>query len=1125
MFTYSQFSSILWYIFSKIVCLIVAYLLGLHFGPSCPAWLVNGLISATFLVYYWHMIIAWVKSAIASSSTMRSPCSWVYRKLMVSYSNHVSWVTAFRTVNLNWVDGDDSSASRYRGNPHAFDATIRSRAGTFIDKVLAQMGRTHDQVYDVQKGTSDNIGSSLIYDPVDVLSDHNSLVKGMPLRLIDVDYYLDMSDILSRFEPTILYSQVPHAAQATAASDGHTYYIQDNTVHYEAHCGYAATHGLWNYGVDYLHVCYGNWLQRTLGFTATYHYRVLRRSFSTGRAVIMLIPHHRVPWYGALFSGLCKRFELRRHKLNFPGVAHGWSAFEVFTEKGPYVTFAAEGPYSHPVQVRRDIFCKAVDVARHCRTKPSEHSIYSLTNRKDTLLLAEFALDCVTYGHKLDTFHLGLGPVELLPCENDPKCPCQSCKTVREPSDSLDYKLGPHNTTDLPSSSVSVASTSVVVDAAVLCPVRDSEAAKVAISGRVAEMQKAAEKNVDAAFVRSKIQPFVNDLFKRIKVSNPLTEEQVLARVKPMAREALAIAYPQQFISSIEPYVKSFIKAETYAKLTAPRVIQPLDSKTTAELFKFSYALQDALHNLKCFAFGRPPSALAQSISEASARGLTAPGVIAVEMDYSRYDGTITGPMREVELAVYKAAFPMHVRALDEIHRSTYGRAAMLVGQAYTTGHSRLSGSPDTCLMNSILNMFALYCHLGPRIFDETFVGGDDTLAFVKESEVTSMVKSIERCGLIVKVQKRSKQEPFLFLSRYFNWATPNSCADIARALPKLHVLNHANIPKKFLEPRFYMKLACLANSDRNTPILGKALIRKMVELESRLNSKQLTMKLPDQLFTFWELFLLTQGPWPNNYEPWMDKVANQIEELTDGVYSMRRSTKSPFVLANDFGELPTATEVPYVPKPTNLVTGKFSNKASIIKSSPNKISTLQEKPVRPRSPKAPVDTSTTSSAPQAPPRPQSPTLVVPQAACPGHVAMHTPSTSPVPPLVTDLRLDTNPTISGNTDSSSSSVACLVVPKLPTPLPSPLPSPPSSPKLTISVPIDTPPATFLYQGKPLPAAPNTFKDANGDISAKLIAGQTGCKLLEIKRNKPAPALNDPNAQPGQVPPGGHPPPV
>lgn len=836
-------------------------------------------------------------------------------------SAHNDQVSQIRRCFSLWKSPQVHVAARYAANPHGEDATIRSAATTLMSTMFNSIGMS---VYDVQKNSNVMKGSSVIYDPIDVTMTNDAMPPNCALKMVDVDYYLDMPQLLASFKPTIIYTQVPSGTHENPKTPSHTFHIQDDKVSYTSHCGYVACHGLWNYGADYLRCfAYTNLICRILGLKSVYHYRVLRMSFPRGRSVIALVPHHYLPWYARFLAFLCKRHDLRKYKLNHTGTNFQWTAFELFTEDGTYVCVGGADPHSHPIQTQKSKFDLVIDTARHALSKPTEHAVHNITRRSDTFLLADYAIEYIKYKHQLDCFHLGKGDYDNYESsDHEEECSCAYCKTVKQPNvDPIDYQVGKHATQDKPKSAVSQVGSSPVRDATVVAPVRDKAAARSAIDNRIAEMQIAAEKKVDKVFVLQKIKPFITALFKRIKVGNPYTTQEVLDRVKPQARPALTEAAPHMLVKHLKPILDAFIKAETYNEPKPPRLIQPLDPLIAGRLFKYSYALQDALHTLPAFAFGRPTRELAKHICELSSDALTKAGFEAYELDFKRYDGTVTELMRKVELEIYKAAFPLHTKEITEVHQATYNRVGKLQNVLYHTGFSRCSGSPDTCLMNTLLNMFAMYCALGDRAFTCGVYGGDDSLLFIKPSDEATIIDAVDKCGFTAKPQARNKNQPFTFLSRYFMWGSVNSCADVKRALPKLHILNHAGIPPKYLEPRLAMKLKSLADSDSNTPILGKAIKEKLQWLDNK--GVKTNVKIPSHLFSFWELFLATLGPWPNEREDWMNDVVVDIEDMGDGSYSFRRKKPDSYIHAVTVTKLPDANK-PKVPLPIQIANQSY---------------------------------------------------------------------------------------------------------------------------------------------------------------------------------------------------------
>jgi hypothetical protein len=765
------------------------------------------------------------------------------------------------------------------GNPHTVDAAIRRNGNDLINACMSISGRKAWDRIDIQTNHSsgNQVGTSLVYDPVDVLN-HTTASPSFAsdvrsvLTMVDVDFHTDMAYWMSLMRPMLLYTMLPTSASAVDNGSSHHYFHGD-VMHFESHGGFVATHKLWDYGADYCEVVYrprGSW------HDITYVYRVLRYALPASRGVVALVPQYSISAPPIILSA-AHRHSLRRHVVNHPGRDFSWTAFNFWCRDGLYVTVAAAGPHSRAVTVPWLAFSEVLDTLRVLGgEKVPEHTTMKIAG-EHAYLLCRYARDYLDKHHQLDTVHLGRDTVthSETPVAGD-KCACTVCTPAisRSPSDEVHAKYGAHESVAMPRT-VITGVPSVMVDkpgagAIAIAPIRDHGAAESAVEGRVTVPQQKAKKTQDPRIIRPLITPFVTSLLSRLPKNDPLSEEQVLERVKPSARLATAEGFRQR-PSAAHLRTKAFIKGETLPDTKPPRIITPLDPAIQAPLYKYAYALQDALHNQNWFAFGRPLPSIAKHIAK-----LSRSAKFIIETDYSKFDGTVSAVAREVELAVYKAYFPTHVAEIEKLHRLTLNLKISLKGKTYHSGTSRSSGAPDTCLMNSILNLFAMYATFGEDAFENCLVGGDDGLAFimsdkaisVKDNRCPKLDKMSAALGFDLKCAIHPINEPFTFLSRIFYPGDPNSIACPVRLLSKLHIINVPELPKDLIPSRLAMKFDSLLLSDANTPVIGDVLRRERAAITE-------VKEVPAQYLRenqWWDK-ILEGGPWPNEPRPWMDGV------------------------------------------------------------------------------------------------------------------------------------------------------------------------------------------------------------------------------------------------------------
>jgi len=293
-------------------------------------------------------------------------------------------------------------------------------------------------------------------------------------------------------------------------------------------------------------------------------------------------------------------------------------------------------------------------------------------------------------------------------------------------------------------------------------------------------------------------------------------------------------------------------------------------------MYPYAYALQDALHGQSWFAFGQKLPQLAQTLSNLSRRC-----AYIIETDYSKFDGTVSELARQVERAVYLSYFPTHKMDLESILSAEIHQTIRIKGNKYDSGFSRSSGAPDTCLMNSILNLFVGYIVLGPDAFNIAVFGGDDGVIFVPQSRsrlivgntCPAIVAASKSIGLNIKCVVREHSQTYSFLARTFMPGDPNSTCQPERLMPKLHVLGFPNIPEKFRVSRLRMKLENVLQSDRNTPFVGPLIAARLKAVAHDRTPVPISMCSEN---AWWDR-VLDGGPWPNESRPWMLDYVSRI--------------------------------------------------------------------------------------------------------------------------------------------------------------------------------------------------------------------------------------------------------
>lgn len=199
-----------------------------------------------------------------------------------------------------------------------------------------------------------------------------------------------------------------------------------------------------------------------------------------------------------------------------------------------------------------------------------------------------------------------------------------------------------------------------------------------------------------------------------------------------------------------------------------------------------------------------------------------------VETDYSRFDGTISEFLTDVEHRAYVAMFGVDAKLDDLLKADRNLRANTPNNVEYETGWARLSGSQTTTVGNTIVNAFVAYCTY--RNAGESHVNamkligpkyGDDGI----DADVPGFKQTGEDLGLKIKELTRSTDFYVTFCGRFYlaPKTSTSSIFNVKKGLMSLPVV-HKNEPTAPLA-----KIMGYIAVDPETPLLvdyARALVR-----------------------------------------------------------------------------------------------------------------------------------------------------------------------------------------------------------------------------------------------------------------------------------------------------------
>lgn len=253
-------------------------------------------------------------------------------------------------------------------------------------------------------------------------------------------------------------------------------------------------------------------------------------------------------------------------------------------------------------------------------------------------------------------------------------------------------------------------------------------------------------------------------------------------------------AYAQIFSEqppNIKKRMQSFQKVECYNKTAAPRNISAVDPVHVAKYSLYMRAITNAIKHRHFYAFSDEPKNVALKL-----HNLMVQEGVCVESDFSKFDGSQGLFCKLFETTILKRCFTGtdRIRVIKLHRKIVLTEFRTMYKIKYNSNGSRLSGSADTSIMNTLLNLYLNYLTyrlLGYSI-DESFrrlglYGGDDGVSVYTDSG-KKFEEVCTNIGIGVKMIVRKDKLNVSFLGRIYPCPaeSPQSYADPSRVFSKL---------------------------------------------------------------------------------------------------------------------------------------------------------------------------------------------------------------------------------------------------------------------------------------------------------------------------------------------------
>lgn len=746
--------------------------------------------------------------------------------------------TAFRNL---------SNVTAFPSNTHSHGvlAANRARAVSMMQAYALSLGRRLFMLQKSGRDVESGIAGSRQYywmKDTDVEACDDTPDSGDVIGMVDTDYYMDMDTYLATVDcPVIIYTMTPtRAAEANEDGLSFTFDAQD-TLQATVSGGAKYSHQLWNYGVDVFTSLHETWLPWNQIITS---FDVDRRTIAPHFSLIALTPRHRWVGWTVYLARLLSASTLSRVQLT----EGKWVMMYVQTQKEHLVSLAKVGSrvaVTLPIETFEGLLAK-VKVSKIpitigvCENNTTAHGC---TNSQASIL-CEYLLDT------LPVPKLRVYPVEY---------------SVKR------FQWGRYEPDAKPSLIGFMAP--IVNNAISPDPTLGNE--QRCVDKRIRELaQDELPLTPDIVQYTTEFVGLVVPESMRHTLT-PVEEDIVYERQsRPTQRRLLAEAGLLCW-QGLRRVVKAFMKKEAYGKFTDPRNISTINPKDKLEYSRFVYSVAETLKKTKWYAFGQTPKMVAERVAE-----ICRSAGFVIPSDYSRLDGTISNLCRFLEDALFKRAFAPHYHnVLDMLMKTQYNlRGVGTFGTRYLTGWSRLSGSPETSVCNTLVTAFVAYMAFRRQGLSPAeayaklgIYGGDDGLTPDIDEVVFS--ESAEKMGLRLTVEKVCRGKPGVhFLARLYTpdvWVgDDNSMCDLWRQLSKFHtclVDGVLNAEKKLWEKSYSFYL-----TDKNTPIIGP-FVTRVFAIGCELGIVPVDPEKQDRAIASYASIAPEDEQYPNRPHEWFD--------------------------------------------------------------------------------------------------------------------------------------------------------------------------------------------------------------------------------------------------------------
>jgi hypothetical protein len=646
------------------------------------------------------------------------------------------------------------------------------------------------------------------------LADLNQEIRDNPIGpnhcivMTDVDYYVNMPEVLSWGRPILLYTFHPETVAGKVNNGFFT--IVDDHVIFRVTGGKTVRHQIWDYNQDVIYTPASDltlWEALCLAMRRAFGMNARARGVVSHVDQFGLSPHRRIVAitpFAHIKQGVRDSVygvDLARCRYTFKRDDQKFNMLTFISSEGPRVSMSIAGQLACANIPLSDF--EAIGVA---------HSEAAAKHLSDTVRRSKLEPNEAAVLHK------------FLNSNTRPELEVHApgrlsrhfvCVTTDRSTVYDQPTLYARDFANAP------------LDVSAVFPAECADNDVAGIAGRVTAPQEESRKmqNILPRFYKY-AQAFVEHVVPRHErhVGRPWTIDEVNTK---QDRPTQRVRTRQRDMDYVEVMVvKAFQKREAYNGPNQPRNISTVPTTHTLRLSSYTYAFKEKhLYNKEWYMPGRCPRDIAAAVHELASR---TPEI--VETDFSRFDGYINEWLRtNVEFPCYLAwVHPDERNELQKLLNDELNPKARNKTGKYDAGCSRLSGSPLTTDGNTLINAFTAYAAAREEglTHEEALkrIGlayGDDGLRDGAGVSDERMVTTAKLLGLKLKVENRARRgERVSFLSRVFHdaWTSTASVQSPLRALLKLHTTTNRT---EDIRKMGIAKVSGYLTTDARTPLLS----------------------------------------------------------------------------------------------------------------------------------------------------------------------------------------------------------------------------------------------------------------------------------------------------------------